>query len=141
MRALVPCLLALLVAAPVAAQEPASDDAGLRVAAIAVCLDVDRETRSPVGDADAFTVDQGPLTCFTRIVGAAGETSVTHVWYHEGETRSRVHLPVRSPDWRTWSRKSLLPSWTGEWTVKVLDSDGLVLASRDFTITAAEVSE
>lgn len=133
MRALFIAAAVLTAATPVVGL---ADEAGLSVAEIVVCRDVDRATRTPGRPVDVLTTDEGPVVCFTRIIGAASETSVTHVWYHEGETRARVELPVRSPDWRTWSRKSLLPSWTGDWTVKVLDADGLVLASAAFVVTA-----
>ncbi|MCP4572388.1 MAG: DUF2914 domain-containing protein [bacterium] len=70
----------------------------------------------------------------TRVWGLAGDTSVTHAWYHEGETKARVDLPVFGGHWRTWSSKLILPAWTGAWEVKVLDADGSVLASASFEI-------
>ena len=60
--------------------------------------------------------------------------TVTHVWYHEGKTMARVDLNIGSADWRTWSSKRILPSWTGSWEVKVLDADGMVLASAGFVV-------
>lgn len=116
-------------------------EGGPSVTQIVVCRDVDGETRTPVGVSDRFNVNDGPLTCFTRITGAVDPTVVSHVWYHEGETRSRVELPVRSIEWRTWSRKTMMPGWTGNWTVKILDAEGLVLASIDFTVDAGEETE
>lgn len=133
-------LLTVFAAVDLAAAEPVGLD-GPSVTEIVVCRDVDRETRSPVGVAERFCVDDGPLTCFTRITGAVDPTVVTHVWYHEGETRSRIELPVRSIEWRTWSRKTMLPSWTGRWTVKILDAEGLVLASIEFVVDPAEENE
>ena len=59
---------------------------------------------------------------------------MTHAWYHEGETRARVDLPVGSLSWRTWSSKRILPSWTGRWEVKVLDAEGTVLGAAAFEI-------
>jgi hypothetical protein len=131
----------LWAAAPAYGAEEPSELTGPTVTQIVVCRDVDRETRKPIGVADRFVVDDGPLTCFTRITGAVDPTVVTHVWYHEGETRSRIELPVRSIEWRTWSRKTMMPSWTGRWTVKILDAEGLVLASIDFEVDAAEENE
>ncbi len=135
--------LPLMVAVTAVAQDAAEPAAfgGLSVTEIVICRDMDRETRMPVGASDRFTLDDTTLTCFTRITGAVDPTVVSHVWYHEGETRSRVELPVRSIEWRTWSSKSLLPAWTGRWTVKVLDAEGLVLASIDFTVAAQEETE
>jgi hypothetical protein len=41
---------------------------------------------------------------------------------------------VRTPAWRTWSSKTLLPEWTGEWMVEVLTSDGTPLESVIFFV-------
>jgi len=59
---------------------------------------------------------------------------VTHVWYHEGKTMSRIDLKVGSADWRTWSSKRILPAWRGRWEVKVLDDEGMVLSSARFVV-------
>lgn len=95
---------------------------------------VDRETRTIVGPAEAFTPDVERVFCLSRIEGLAGDTVVTHAWYHEGRTMARVDLPVRGEHWRTWSSKGIVPGWTGPWEVKVLDADGTVLASASFEI-------
>lgn len=89
--------------------------------------------REPVGSATRFVADVGQLYCFTEIRGADG-TSVTHAWIHEGTTRARVELPVRSARWRTWSSKQILPEWTGSWQVKILDADGVVLETLEFVV-------
>lgn len=134
----------LAAAAAAAPAEAPADSAAVstpRVVRIVVGTDVDRDTREPVGVADAFKADVGRLVCFTRIVGAAAPTEITHVWYRDGETLSRVPLTVGSADWRTWSSKRLLPSWTGHWEVKVLDSEGLVLGATAFTVAAPDSAE
>lgn len=133
MRILLTILLLAAAAAPAAAE--------LAVTTMVVSAGFDRETRSPVDPGDSFAADAGRLWCYTRITGASEPLAVTHVWYHEGETRARIVLPVRSADWRTWSAKDLLPAWTGAWEVKVLDPDGLVLATRSFTVTPVESGE
>ncbi len=139
MRVLVPLLLATGAAvaaaqdaAPVAA--PADSGSSLRVVEMGIGTEVERARRSLTGEGEVFPATVGRLCCLTRVVGAADTTSVTHVWYHEGKTRARVVLPVRSPDWRTWSCKRILPAWTGRWEVVVLDGDGLVVARRAFRI-------
>jgi hypothetical protein len=89
--------------------------------------------REPVAAADSFGVDVGRLYCFTEIQGSES-TVVTHAWIHEGKTRARVELPVRSARWRTWSSKDIHPEWTGHWQVKILDADGVVLQTLDFVL-------
>jgi len=119
----------------VAAVAGADGETGdLEVVEILVGTALDREDRVPRDVGDVFPAGTEKLWCWTRVRGAAGPTDVVHVWYHEGGTRARVVLPVRSPDWRTWSSKRLLSAWTGRWEVKVLDADGLVLAATRFIV-------
>ncbi|MDF1553179.1 MAG: DUF2914 domain-containing protein [Deferrisomatales bacterium] len=92
------------------------------------------ENRQPVGTANTFPADVGRVYAYTRVVGAAGEGSVTHVWYYAGQVKAQVQLSVRSDDWRTWSSKTILPGWTGEWLVEVQGADGRVLASVPFQV-------
>ncbi len=96
--------------------------------------DIDRENRELVGESTAFSAGIERITCLTLIQGLEAPSSVTHVWYRDGKTMARVDLNVASATWRTWSSKRLLPHWTGHWEVKVLDSDGRVLGSADFTV-------
>jgi len=111
---------------PAAAVEEASS-----VARAAVCTEV--VERAPQGAADRFDAEVGRLYCFTEIRGLEGST-ITHAWIHEGTTRARVQLPVRSSQWRTWSSKTLAAGWTGAWQVKILDADGIVLKTLDFVL-------
>ncbi|BCR04395.1 hypothetical protein DESUT3_14640 [Desulfuromonas versatilis] len=92
---------------------------------------VDRE---PVDAVESYPATVERLYCFTRVTGAEGETRVFHVWFHKGEELARVELPVRSPDWRTWSAKTILPSLSGEWTVEVQDAEGKALKILSFSL-------
>ncbi len=96
--------------------------------------DIDRESRELVGETTTFSAGIERIVCLTLIMGMEAPNSVTHVWYRDGKTMARVDLNVASSIWRTWSSKWLLPSWTGHWEVKVLDSDGRVLGSADFDV-------
>jgi len=101
------------------------------VAESAICTAV--EDRVPVGAATEFHADVDRLFCWTRIQDAAGQT-ITHAWIHEGVTRARVELKVGADHWRTYSSKLILPSWTGEWELKVFTEEGAVLATIPFTV-------
>lgn len=109
----------------------AQSDPAPAVLESAICLSVQERTASAAVD----TLDAGTeqVFCWTRIGGAAGQT-ITHAWMHGGTTRARVELAVGSDDWRTYSSKRILPSWTGDWEVKVLTPDGAVLASIPFYV-------
>lgn len=135
-----PILLILLTASCVVSTSPTAARE-LDVAQIEICRDVDRESREPLGVADVFPTAIERLYCFTRLTGAADTTGITHVWFHEDRTRGKVPLAVRSPDWRTWSSKTMLPRWTGEWEVRVLDRDGLVLGTKMFRLSDAPTTE
>jgi hypothetical protein len=90
--------------------------------------------RMPVGISDVFPASTQRVFCFTRIDGAQGETEITHNWYYKGALKASVVLPVRGSEWRTWSSKTLLPQWTGEWMVEVLSKDGTPLESVTFSV-------
>ena len=81
-----------------------------------------------------FPRQNGTLYCFTRVVGAEGETVVYHLWYYGEELMSRVELPVKSPSWRTWSAKELLEDWPGTWRVEVQDAEGNQLEKINFKL-------
>jgi hypothetical protein len=95
-----------------------------------VCQDV--VDRTPVGSGDVFAKETQKVYCFSRVVGAAGETQVTHNWYYKGTLKSSVKLTVRSNNWRTWSSKTMMPEWTGEWMVEILSEEGTPLESIIF---------
>jgi len=104
----------------------------LTVAEMEFCYDV--QDRTPVGINDTFPDTVGRVFCFTRVTGAAEETTIQHVWYYQEEV-ARVDLRVGSPNWRTWSSKQILETQDGWWKVEVVDDQGSVLASRDFFIS------
>ena len=92
------------------------------------------EDQMPVDRIDSYRADFGKLYCYTRIVGAQGDTEVTHVWYYQDNELARVTLPVRSADWRTYSSKRFLPQWAGQWKVVVLDADENEIATIPFSL-------
>jgi hypothetical protein len=124
-------LACVTLAGPVGSLAQETEAPEAPVARAVVCAEVvDRE---PVGAAEKFDAQVERLFCFTEIRGLEG-TTITHAWIHEGKTRARVELPVRSNRWRTWSTKKVSPDWTGQWQVKVLDADGIVLSTQEFVV-------
>ena len=95
---------------------------------------IDPESREVIGADETFAPEIEKVYCFTRVHGMRPPASVTHVWYHEGRTISRVDLNIGSENWRTWSYKSRFDGWSGAWEVKVLNEDGMVLGSATFTV-------
>jgi len=99
------------------------------------------EDRMPVGVAESFGADVEHMYLWCKVIGAADTTFVKHVWSYEGKEMASVELPVRSGSWRTWSSKTILPEWTGNWEVKVLDANGDVLKAVSFRVGASEAPE
>jgi hypothetical protein len=121
--------LGLGLSRPALAQEKAP----LSVSETSLCIDV--VDLSCVGENDQFPAEAGRLYCFTRILGAQGSTTITHVWYYSDKEMARVPLTVNSPNWRTYSSKKILPTQVGEWHVDVLGPEGELLREIVFNIT------
>ncbi len=83
--------------------------------------------REPVDEVAVVT--QNSVYYFTDIRGMEGET-VRHRWIYEGEVMADVEFTIGGPRWRVWSKKALLPRWSGRWTVSVVDESGAVLQSE-----------
>ena len=115
---------------PPPAAAPAATSSAVSVEAVVARSVMDR---APVDSGTAFPADVGQLVLWTRVSGAAG-SMVRHVWFH-GETEvGNVELSVSSSPYRTWSRKTVPPDWTGAWHVEVRDAAGAVVQRVDFTV-------
>jgi hypothetical protein len=86
------------------------------------------------GEATSFSANVDKVWCWTLIKGAKKETYVTHEWYYGDKKMAEVKLDVKYPSHRTWSRKTILKEWTGNWKVKVIDEKGNVLGVKEFKI-------
>ncbi len=105
---------------------------GLEVEAMAFATMI--VDRSPVDAADSFDITVDKIYCYTKIVGAAEPTTVTHVWYYNGEEMTKVELNVGGPSWRTWSSKEMQGTGVGTWRVDVMSAAGDLLMSKEFTV-------
>ena len=103
--------MAALTATGIAAQE---------VPDVALVIAIDVVERQPVGEGTEFSSDVAQLVAWTRVTGLA-DTTVRHVWRHQGHERV-LELTVGGSPWRTWSRKNIPAAWTGDWSVEVLDA-------------------
>ncbi len=118
-------------AEPTQAAQPAAQSA-IQIEDAVVCQDV--VDRAPVGSGEVIAKENERVYCFTRVVGAEGDTKITHNWYYKGALKASVVLNVRSSNWRTWSSKTLSPEWVGEWMVEILSEDGTPLESIIFFV-------
>ncbi len=76
----------------------------------------------------------GVVIFWTKLAGGAPGRWVEHVWFHGEKEIARVRQKVEGATWRTWTRKTIMPEWTGDWRVEVRAEDGTLLAERFFTI-------
>jgi hypothetical protein len=95
------------------------------------------QDREPVGVAVTFPANVDTVYLWTKVTGAKDTTFIKDVWTYNGQEMASVELPVKSPSWRTWSSKAIMPDWTGAWDVKVFDANGDVLTGLTFTIEPA----
>ncbi len=108
-----------------------ADESPLRLAELAVCQDVvGRTCQAP---SHSFGADVESVYCLSRIAGATGEASVTHVWTFEKKEVGRMKLPVKGASYRTWSGRKVkgLP---GRWKVEVLDPLDRSIGVIEFTV-------
>ena len=100
------------------AEEPAEIVLNLTVKEMTFCTGV--EEREPVSRDTIFSSDAGQIFFWSNILNDGDEASIEHVWYYKGEEMARVMLPADYPRNRVWSSKTILPDWTGEWTVIIM---------------------
>lgn len=106
---------------------------GISVIEAAACKSV--EGRNPVGAAEKFSSNIGRLYVFTKVgLDASRETSIKHVWKHNGKEVSTVTLAVKGPQWRTYSSKQIDATHKGDWRVDVETDKNEVLKSVSFKI-------
>ncbi|ADD68510.1 conserved hypothetical protein [Denitrovibrio acetiphilus DSM 12809] len=99
-----------------------------------ITMTTDVTNREPVDSAVEFKNDIGRLFCYTEIEADEYPTEVTHIWIYDKNIEAEIKLPVKSPKWRTYSSKAILPEWTGNWKVEVYSEDGKLIDSVDFKI-------
>ncbi len=95
------------------------------------------EEKEPVDQIKELTTDSSKIYFFTEITGMDGLTMI-HRWEYNDKVMAEVSFAVKANRWRVWSSKNLMPAWTGEWQVSVVDEGGNVLATESFTYKKAE---
>ena len=78
-------------------------------------------------DSSAYT----SISFFTELNDLSGH-NITHQWTFNDKVMFEKTFAVKAERWRVWTSKTLIPTWTGSWTVNVLDDDRAVLASNSF---------
>jgi hypothetical protein len=90
------------------------------------------DNHEPVIMVDSISADSyDSISFFTELNGMSGKT-VTHQWVFDDKVMFEKSFEVNGDRWRVWTSKTLIPDWTGTWTVKVLSEDGSVLERKTF---------
>ncbi len=97
---------------------------------------VNREPREHITE---LSNDQFHIYFFTELKGLAGQT-VIHRWSYNGQNMADIEFDIGAPRWRIWSSKVLLPDWTGQWTVAVINELGQEIFSDSFEYVAADAA-
>jgi len=87
--------------------------------------------RTPINIIEEIDNSFGKIYFFTNIRNLQGQ-SVTHRWIYNHKVMADVVFDINGPRWRVWSSKNLWPTWLGEWSVEVLNSNGEVLYKKEF---------
>ncbi len=90
------------------------------------------DNREPVIMVTSISADSyDSISFFTELTDLHGHT-VTHQWMFNDKVMFEKSFEVGGARWRVWTSKTLIPSWTGTWTVNVLDDDRTTLESKSF---------
>lgn len=97
----------------------------------------DVQNREPTDTVTTLSNDKNKIYFFSELTNLGGQT-VTHRWEYQGKTMGEVKFDVGGPRWRVWSSKTLLPQWTGEWRVSIIDGAGNKVGEGAFTYTGTD---
>ena len=107
----------------------------LKLNEVMICRGVYK--RNPIKPGFKFSNDVDSLFCYTKISNKGSKQEIKHLWYYENKLITAVTYNIKtSYNYRSWSKKTILPSQIGEWRVDVIDNKERVLGSRKFQISA-----
>lgn len=96
--------------------------------------------REPAEVLPPIPAEIGRLYYFTEVLEGGSLGEILHVWTWQDRDVGEIPLRVGGGRFRTWSYKTIPPSWTGEWRVEARTPDGRVLSSESFVVEADERS-
>jgi cytoskeletal protein RodZ len=91
--------------------------------------------KNPTGLSDSFQWSTEKVYIWTMIECDRPPSSIRHIYYFKGQKANDVELKVKSPQWRTWSYKTLLDKrYIGQWRVDITSNEGNILQSVFFEV-------
>lgn len=94
------------------------------------------DDREPTENLQKLTNENGEVKFFTELRDMNGQTAI-HRWEYDGKVVAEVEFNVQGPRWRVWSSKSLVPQWTGDWKVSVVNGAGEVISEKNLAYDVA----
>ena len=105
----------------------------LKVNEIMICRGVYK--RNPIKPGFEFANNVDSLFCYTKISNKGSKQEIKHLWYYENKLITSVTYNIKtSYNYRSWSKKTILPSQIGKWRVDIIDNKERILGSRKFEI-------
>ena len=93
--------------------------------------------RNPIKPGFNFTNDVDSLFCYTKISNSGSKQEIKHLWYFQEKLVTSVVYNIKtSYNYRSWSKKTILPSQVGKWRVDIIDIEEKILGSRKFEISS-----
>jgi cytoskeletal protein RodZ len=95
----------------------------------------DIQNKNPANIANAFSWSTERVYIWSRIECKQPPSSIRHIYYFEGHKVNDIELKIKSPQWRTWSYKTLLEKrWIGQWKVDITTIEGELLQRIFFEV-------
>ena len=107
----------------------------LKLNEVMICRGVYK--RNPIKPGFIFSNNVDSIFCYTKISNKGPKQEIKHLWYYENKLITAVTYNIKtSYNYRSWSKKTILPSQIGEWRVDIIDDKETVLGSRKFQISS-----
>ncbi len=105
----------------------------LKLNEIMICRGVYK--RNPIKPGFKFSNNVDSLFCYTKISNNGSKQEIKHLWYYNDNLITSVVYNIKtSYNYRSWSKKTILPKQIGQWRVDIVDSNEKLLGSRKFQI-------
>lgn len=98
---------------------------------------VDRQPVEIITEADDSL---GKIYFFTNVRQLSGDR-ITHRWIYQDKTKAEISFDIKGDRWRVWSSKNIWHTWTGKWTVEVVDQLGKVLLVKTINFEKSTAQE
>ena len=93
------------------------------------------KNKNPLDLGNSFPWTTEKVYIWSMIECKQPPSSVRHTYYFEGQKVNDIELKIKSPQWRTWSYKTLLEKrWIGQWKVEITSAEGELLQSIFFEV-------